>query len=79
VITHEQVLAAIDGWNDAHTVRHGDWVTDHCDDLRATAERHAPTPLGECHTCVGGMGMQADWPCEDYQQVIDRLTGWGVL
>lgn len=58
----------------------------HCDDLRATAERHAPVfivntdpPVAECrHDWARGCD-RLQWPCDDYRQVIDRLTGWGVL
>jgi len=50
----------------------------HCDDLRATAERHTniyeDDSLGAYCVCC-----RFRWPCPDYQQVIDRLTGWGVL
>jgi len=84
--THEQVLATID-----KARLHPDWPSRwhderdaHCDDLRATAERHAPHPLHEipdqpgqyygCTACHCGNEV-----CPDYQQVVDRLTGWGML
>jgi len=67
----------------------------HCDDLRAIAERHAPGPRWKgseqvhcifcacrCHSHSGiycNQPFDGEWPCPDYQQVIDRLTGWGVL
>ena len=85
--THEQVLAAIDKVRQREESREYyyegalvDIVVAHCYDLRATAERHAP--FGDwCDHCsqstVGG--RDEPWPCPDYQQVIDRLTGWGVL
>jgi hypothetical protein len=86
--THAEVLAAIDKARRTSEGKYGliaqDWLDDrsaHCDDLRATAERHAPSSIyaGECSahraTSTGG----THWPCADYQQVIDRLTGWGVL
>ena len=79
--THADVLAVIDKAYAEYAVW---WRRDHCDDLRATAERHADTgipytePNGgatvtDCYHC----GLY--WPCPDYQQVIDRLTAWGVL
>jgi hypothetical protein len=51
----------------------------HCDDLRTTAVRHGTqTPeytepnggatVTECEHC----GLY--WPCDDYQQVLDRLA-----
>lgn len=53
------------------------WQHAHCDDLRAIAERHqaaydmANRPV--CPRC------KLPDPCPDYQQVIDRLKGWGAL
>ena len=44
--------------------------TAHCDDLLAIAELH--------EACRNG-GLDGWWPCPEYQQVIDRLTAWGVL
>jgi len=79
--THAEVLAAID------KAAHPGWQRrEHCDDLRATAERHAPVfivnvdpPVPECrHDWARGTD-RFQWPCEDYQQVVDRLTAWGVL
>jgi hypothetical protein len=89
--THAEVLAAIDKARPpletsnftnapAFHARNA-----HCDDLRATAERHTPgrgfyeahPQLVHCLWCTDP--SFTPWPCPDYQQVIDRLTGWGVL
>jgi hypothetical protein len=77
--THATVLAAIDKAR-MNPEWHGDALRTrnaHLDDLRATAERHQPAfdiatrPV--CPRC------KQPAPCPDYQQVIDRLQGWGVL
>ena len=83
---HAEVLAAIDKarWAycpDCIDTYRGVAVTDrnaHCDDLRATAEIHAPStdPVTEgwCMEC------EDDWPCRTVNQVvIDRLKKWGQL
>ena len=72
--THTEVLAAIDKARADDDTVAGYWHNPHCDDLRATAERHKFYPEGTaCWACL------LLWPCPDYQQVIDRLTAWGVL
>lgn len=74
--THDEVLATIDKartWPGFGSKRDR---KAHCDDLRATTERHAPHPLWP-ESC--GAHSNTPWPCPDYRQVIDRLTGWGVL
>jgi hypothetical protein len=89
---HATVLAAIDkaritAWTPVPQGRNA-----HCDDLRATAERHAPEKddygVESCRICLDGEGAQpweaavnvgSWWPCADARQVIERLTGWGVL
>ena len=85
--SHEEVLAAIDKarvTND-HSMYHPAAAPRnvHCDDLRATAERHAPETddygVTSCRTCIDGVETNPYWPCPDYQQVIDRLTAWGAL
>jgi hypothetical protein len=48
------------------------------DDLRATAERHQQTFSLQVSTCLT-CHPDEDWPCPDYQQVIDRLQTWGYL
>ena len=88
---HVTVLAAIDKARRTQDGKYGliaeDWLRDrnaHCDDLLATTGRHGvQTPeytepnggatVTECEHC----GLY--WPCPDYQQVIDRLTWWGLL
>jgi hypothetical protein len=89
MITHPEVLAAIDKARDPAPGL-SDSKDEHLDDLRATAERHAPTDgfawdedtgphcLG-CTATTAGHRITVDWPCPDYQQVVDRLTGWNVL
>ena len=84
--THEQVLAAIDAARDEHqltpNVAYGE-RHQHCDDLRATAERHAPVEYRVGLTtglrCCRHARTFEPWPCPDYQQVIDRLRAWGHL
>ena len=77
--THDTVLAAIEKARRSHEGADGTPLEvlevvvgrdDHCDDLLAIAERH--------EACRNG-GLDGWWPCPDYQQVIDRLTAWGVL
>jgi hypothetical protein len=82
--THEEVLAAIDK---ARTRPHPCWESEcggaasgernsHCDDLRATAE------LAEWVDCECDLGDDCDRriiAARLRQQVIDRLTAWGVL
>jgi hypothetical protein len=79
-MTHEEVLAAIDKAHAEYAVW---WRRDHCDDLRATAERHAPFTdaigMENCQYESYITGDYMPWPCPDFQQVIDRLTKWGVL
>jgi hypothetical protein len=76
--THEQVLAAIDKAREDDDIEFcGNARNAHCDDLRATAERHQPI-YGLCRHCYTE-NKTALWPCPDAQQVIDRLTAWGVL
>jgi hypothetical protein len=83
--THEQVLAAIDKAR-AETSCYIDLnccngCADryaHLDDLRATAERHAPVE-GSLYGDLCIAEKFETWPCLDYQQIIDRLTRWGVL
>jgi len=93
--THAEVLAAIDkAQRDSPTLREDGYLSSvsHCDDMRATAERHAPEKddygVESCRICLDGEGAQpweaavnvgSWWPCAEVRQVIDRLTGWGVL
>jgi hypothetical protein len=98
--THAEVLAAIDKARDIGHSRDCEAARfhpgscdcehhergSHCDDLRATAERHAqqkwatdPDGPGYCDTCVSPISGTVMWPCADAQQVIDRLTSWGVV
>jgi hypothetical protein len=77
------VLAAIDR---AHSriVASGygkfyDHALAHCDDLRATAERHTDGDESFYDHRPGVCACGNPWPCPDYQQVIDRLTTWGAL
>jgi hypothetical protein len=77
---HATVLAAIDKAREVlepDVVAHRYPRAQHLDDLRATAERHAPEQ-GMCYRC-NGYANRTTWPCPDYQQVVDRLTSWGVL
>jgi hypothetical protein len=91
--THADVLAAIDKALADPLLERGegdvgwsyDWAEErnaHCDDLRATAERHATAfeyrrpDIKRVPHCTEDA---KDWPCPEMQQVIDRLTGWGVL
>jgi len=80
--THAEVLAAIDKARYSFPLPTRDRA-DHCDDLRAIAERHAPdiiTTGGVFHEALCEYcSMMEPWPCPDVQQIIDRLTGWGVL
>ena len=85
--THADVLAAIDNAQEHEYRIFGggllsSQVNAHCDDLRATAERHT-NDRSACFVCTDrdglGNSMRVLWPCPDYQQVVDRLTGWGVL
>jgi len=77
--THGDVLAAIDkARSKAPTIVLRPSREKHCDDLRATAERHAPSN-GVCGYCYGFAYQVKPWPCPDARQVIDRLTGWGAL
>jgi hypothetical protein len=82
--THADVLAAIDKARPPllSPTASEERLAAHCDDLRATAERHVPymdtfdveVPVHACcDVCL------EDWPCPDYQRVIDRLTAWGAL
>jgi hypothetical protein len=75
---HQRVLTAIDVARGT-VAPWAEWKSAHCDDLRATAERHAPAGFGWCMTCETPESGEASWPCPDYQQVIDRLTAWGAL
>jgi hypothetical protein len=89
--THEEVLAAIDKAREDGRVARDERLViyslrdEHCDDLRATAERHVPLdhrPGDWCSGCtVQGVDTRVlrAWPCPDYQQVIDRLTAWDIL
>ena len=79
-LTHERVLAAIDKarvHND-HSMYHPAAAPRniHCDDLRATAERHTPEKddygVESCRICLDGEGAQpwesavnvgSWWPC----------------
>jgi hypothetical protein len=90
---HAEVLAAIDKARRTSEGKYGliaqDWLDDrnaHCDDLRATAERHAPVfipntdpVVPECRHDWSRGATVLRWPCPDYQQVIVRLTEWGAL
>lgn len=78
--THEQVLTAID---EAQTALGIQVRAGHCDDLRATAELHAPVEYRVASTvglrCRQHPKTFESWPCADYQQVIARLQSWGYL
>jgi hypothetical protein len=83
--THADVLAAIDAARPKYLASLPGWAgrveaaNAHCDDLRATAERHAPDESDD-DRYMTPCRMDGDfWPCPDYRQVIDRLTTWGYL
>lgn len=81
--THEAILTAIDAARLPEAIGNelAAAVAEHCDDLRATAELHAPIPYGHsglnyCRPCDGDQGT---WPCPTVQVVIARLQSWGYL